>query len=182
MGASPHRSRVLKQLLPRFPGDRSERDARAKESRDRCVRARAAKAEYQGQLRLFVSDQFRGCRTRCPPGPALRLIRFRPRVDILNTGSVRSAKAGWPADANQRFVRIGKAEFVHSPGLVLRCALPKNFISEFGCQSVHVLEVKIETERVQADLLRDATLLQSRHQPTGTAAHCRTAILLKITQ
>jgi hypothetical protein len=32
----------------------------------------------------------------------------------------RLAKAGWPADTNKRFIRVGKGEFVHAPGLVLR--------------------------------------------------------------
>jgi hypothetical protein len=36
------------------------------------------------------------------------------------------------------------------PGLVLRRMLADDFILEFGCESVNILKVKVETERVSA--------------------------------
>ncbi len=67
---------------------------------------------------------------------------------MVGLALVRLAKVGWPANANERLIRIGKREFVHAPGLVLRRGLTDNFIPEFGCQRVHVLKVKIEAERI----------------------------------
>ena len=68
-----------------------------------------------------------------------------------------SAKPGRPADASQGFVRIGEGEFVHSPGLVLRCGFPNDFIPKFGGQRVHVLKVEVETDGFLPDTSQPST-------------------------
>jgi len=69
-------------------------------------------------------------------------------LEARQTRLVRSSKPGWPADPNQRLVRIGEGEFVHAPQVVFRGAHPEDLIAEFGRQGVDVLEIQIETERV----------------------------------
>src|SRR6476619_7670615 len=58
------------------------------------------------------------------------------------------AKAGRPADAHKRLIRVWNCKFIHSPWLVLWSASSRAEVLQRSSQTIDIFKIKIESERI----------------------------------